>query len=68
MPEVADTIAALVESGIDPQVVGDWTVDCIAAGRSHVFTDPAMRSLLDLRHQMILADYDACASDPRFAT
>lgn len=67
VPAVADTIAALVEGGIDPQLVGDWTVDCIAAGRSHVFTDPAMRSLLDLRHQMILADYDACASDPRFA-
>lgn len=67
VPAVAETIATLVEGGIDPQVVGDWTADCIAAGRAHVFTDPNMRSLLDLRHQAIQADYDACARDPRFA-
>ncbi len=67
VPAVTETINALVESGIDPQVVGDWTADCIAAGRSHIFTDPDMRSLLDLRHQMIQADYDACVTDPRFA-
>lgn len=67
VPAVAETIGALVEGGIDPQVVGDWTADCIAAGRGYIFTDPHMRSLLDLRHQMIQADYDACARDPRFA-
>lgn len=67
VPAVADTIAALVAGGIDPQVVGDWTADCIAAGRNHIFTDPGMLGLLDLRHQAIQADYGACARDPRFA-
>ncbi len=67
VPAVVDTINALVENGIDPQLVGDWTADCIAAGRNHIFTDPDMQSLLDLRHQLVQADYTACARDPRFA-
>lgn len=60
------TIAAAVESGIDPDVIGDWAVDCIRARRFYIFTHPEMAPAIDARIDMIKADYAACAADFRF--
>ncbi|MEX3011275.1 SDR family NAD(P)-dependent oxidoreductase [Hoeflea sp. TYP-13] len=58
--------AAAVESGIDPDIVGDWVVDCIRAERFYIFTHPEMLPAIDARADMIKADYAACAADFRF--
>ncbi len=38
-------VAAEVESGIDPDVVGDWVVECIRARRFYICTHPEMAPL-----------------------
>lgn len=57
----------VVEGGIEPALVGDWTVDCIEAGRFYIFTHPSMEAYIDARHDQIRSDYAACASDARLA-
>lgn len=57
----------VVESGIAPDLVGEWTVDSVEAGRFYIFTHPSMMAYIDARHEQIRADYDACAADVRLA-
>lgn len=57
----------VVESGIAPELVGDWTADCIEAGRFYIFTHPSMEQYIGMRHEQIRADYADCAADPRLA-
>ena len=64
-PVHAEAVAA-VESGIDPDIVGDWVADCIEARRFYIFTHPEMAPAIDARADMIKADYAACAADFRF--
>ena len=39
----------VVESGIEPALVGDWTADCIEAGRFYIFTHPSMEAYINMR-------------------
>jgi NAD(P)-dependent dehydrogenase (short-subunit alcohol dehydrogenase family) len=57
----------IVQSGIAPDLVGEWTVDSVEADRFYIFTHPSMAAYIDARHQQIKADYAACAADPRLA-
>lgn len=57
----------VVESGIAPELVGDWTVECVEAGRFYIFTHPSMEQYIGMRHEQIRADYAACAADERLA-
>ncbi len=57
---------AAVESGIDPEIVSEWVVDCMAARRFYIFTHPEMASIIDARAGLMQADYQACLDDPRF--
>ncbi len=57
----------VVESGIAPQLVGDWTVECVEAGRFYIFTHPSMEQYIGMRHEQIRTDYAACAADERLA-
>ena len=66
----ADSFSAMkqvVEGGIEPELVGDWTTDCIEAGRFYIFTHPSMEAYINARHDQIRSDYAACASDARLA-
>lgn len=61
-------VSAAVQSGLDPCLVAEWTVDCIQANRQYIFTHPEMAEFIQARYQAIAADYAACAADPRFST
>lgn len=57
----------VVENGIAPELVGEWTADCVEADRFYIFTHPSMLQYIDDRHSEIRADYAACAADERLA-
>ena len=56
-----------VASGIDADVVADWTYDCMMARRLYIFTHPHFHTFVDQRKALIDADVAAAAADPRFA-
>lgn len=55
----------VVEGGLPTTLVGDWTADCVEADRFYIFTHPEMQQYIDQRHELIKADYAACAADIR---
>ncbi|MEM9670389.1 MAG: SDR family NAD(P)-dependent oxidoreductase [Pseudomonadota bacterium] len=57
---------AVLRSGLSPEFVGEWTVDCILANRLHIFTHPEFRSGIEQRMKDVMADYQACTDDPQF--
>lgn len=57
----------VVESGIAPELVGEWTVESVEAERFYIFTHPSMMAYIDARHDQIRTDYAACAADERLA-
>lgn len=59
-------MAAVLNSGLSPELVGEWALDCILADRMHIFTHPEFAIGIDQRMKEVLADYKACAEDPRF--
>lgn len=61
------SMKAVVESGLPPNLVGEWTVDCMEEGRFYIFTHPEMEQYIDQRYAHIKADYAACTADPRFS-
>ena len=56
-----------VASGINADVVADWTFDCMMARRLYIFTHPHFHTFVDQRKALIDADAAAAAADPRFA-
>lgn len=58
-------IAELIENGLEPERLGEWVADSIAANRQYIFTHPDMRPALEMRYHALQADYDAC--DEHFA-
>ncbi|MEP2103812.1 MAG: SDR family NAD(P)-dependent oxidoreductase [Parasphingorhabdus sp.] len=62
-----DTFKTLVESGLDPAVVADWTADSIEANRFHIFTHPELMTAVEDRMNDLLSDYAASAANDRFA-
>lgn len=59
-------MAAVIDSGLDPADVAEWTARCVEADRLYIFTHPEFAAGIDYRHAMIKADYDACAEFPAF--
>jgi NAD(P)-dependent dehydrogenase (short-subunit alcohol dehydrogenase family) len=59
---VADNISADdLKKGLDPDVVGRLVLEAIQANRLFIFTDPRFRSMLERRHEKVLADFDWAA-------
>ena len=58
---------AVIASGLDPDVVGEWTAQCMADERFYIFTHPDFATFIKQRHAQVIADYDACAAYPAFA-
>ena len=54
----------VIENGLSPNTVGEWTADCIEANRGYIFTHEEMAPALDMRYQMVKADYDAAIANP----
>ncbi|MGB2073629.1 MAG: SDR family NAD(P)-dependent oxidoreductase [Henriciella sp.] len=55
-----ETMSKVIDSGLDPKLVAEWTADSIAANRLYIFTHPEMRVAIDGRRDLIQADYEAC--------
>lgn len=60
-------MAAVIDSGLDPADVAEWTAQCVEANRLYIFTHPEFSGGIDQRYAMIKADYDACSNFPAFA-
>ncbi|MFU8817014.1 MAG: SDR family NAD(P)-dependent oxidoreductase [Pseudomonadales bacterium] len=59
---VADSISAdELKQGLDPDVVGRLVLEAIQANRLFIFTDPRFRSMVERRHEKLLADFDWAA-------
>jgi len=59
-------MSAVINGGLDPADVGEWSALCVEANRLHIFTHPAFGAFIDARHAAVMADYDACADFPAF--
>ncbi|MEO9968804.1 MAG: SDR family NAD(P)-dependent oxidoreductase [Hyphomonadaceae bacterium] len=59
-------IQSVIESGLDPSTVAEWTADCIEADRFYVFTHGSMKAFIEGRHAMVQADFDASMTNPAF--
>lgn len=62
---IAD-IAAVIESGIAPDDLAQWVLECMRDKRFYIFSHPSMTQHLDARAALIKADYEAIVSDGRF--
>ena len=56
-------VKALVENGMEPDVLAELVLKSIAAKRFYIFNDPEARAAIDIRRDLILKDYDACLKD-----
>jgi NAD(P)-dependent dehydrogenase (short-subunit alcohol dehydrogenase family) len=59
-------MSAVIDSGLDADIVGEWTAQCIADDRFYIFTHPDYKDFVDKRHARITNDYNACAANPAF--
>lgn len=59
-------MAAVIDGGLDPVDVAEWTARCVEADRLYIFTHPEFSGATDHRYAMIKTDYDACADFPAF--
>lgn len=57
---------AVIDGGLDPADVAEWTARCVEEDRLYIFTHPEFAAGIDYRHMMIKADYDACSEFPAF--
>lgn len=62
----AQAVKGYVLDGIDPALVGEWTVECMEANRLYIFTHPEVQSPMQDRFAHMMEDYQACIDDPRF--
>jgi NAD(P)-dependent dehydrogenase (short-subunit alcohol dehydrogenase family) len=56
--------ASVVDSGLDPEVVGKLVVSAVEEDRLYIFTSPELRGMIDIRHKMITSDLDWAAEHP----
>ena len=59
-------MSEVIDKGLPPETVGEWVADCVEANRMHIFTHEDMAPAVDMRYQMIKADYDAAIASPLF--
>ncbi|WP_430416075.1 SDR family NAD(P)-dependent oxidoreductase [Parasphingorhabdus sp.] len=60
------TMSDVINSGLDPADVAEWTAQCVEADRLYIFTHPEFSGAIGQRFAMIKADYDACSDFPAF--
>jgi len=53
----------LVDGGMSPDRLADLCLKALSAKRAMIFNDPEARAAIEMRAQMLLADYDACLDD-----
>jgi len=59
---VADNVAADdLKKGLDPDIVGRLVLEAILANRLYIFTDPRFRTMIERRHEKMLADFEWAA-------
>ncbi|MEO1041644.1 MAG: SDR family NAD(P)-dependent oxidoreductase [Pseudomonadota bacterium] len=58
---------AVINSGLSPDLVAEWAVECMMANRLYIFTHPEFIGGIKHRMAHLLDDYQACADDSRFA-
>ncbi|MEM7664183.1 MAG: SDR family NAD(P)-dependent oxidoreductase [Pseudomonadota bacterium] len=61
-PDVLDS-AKLMSRGISASQVAELTLNSILLNRSHIFTSPDARFLIDHRHKVLTTNYDACLAE-----
>lgn len=59
-------MAAVIDGGLDADLVGGWVADCVEADRLYIFTHPDFAKFVEMKYAAIKADYDAAATDGRF--
>lgn len=59
-------IASVIDNGLDPADVAEWTADCIEANRFYVFTHGSMKPLIAARHDRVQEDFEASLANPAF--
>ncbi len=64
-PENA-VMAEFINNGLQPDIVGEWTADCIEADRTYIFTHADMAPGIDARYAIVKADYEAAIQNPAF--
>ena len=57
----------LVDSGIDPERVGQRVLESVLAKEMYIFTHPDMRSAVQMRFARIMAGFDAADASPALA-
>lgn len=57
---------AVINGGLDPDQVADWTIECVESDRLYVFTHESMKIGIDMKYAQIQADYEAIIADGRF--
>jgi NAD(P)-dependent dehydrogenase (short-subunit alcohol dehydrogenase family) len=60
-------MSAIIGSGLNADIVADWTLQCIEDNRLYIFTHPEFAGFIEQRHERVMADYAACAANPVFA-
>ncbi|MEL7547311.1 MAG: SDR family NAD(P)-dependent oxidoreductase [Pseudomonadota bacterium] len=56
---------AILNSGLSPDLVGEYTLDCMLEERTNIFTHPDFLAGLEARWASLRADYEAAGKDPR---
>lgn len=57
----------VIASGLEPDEVAAWTLDCVEQNRFYVFTHADLHAFTEARNDRIKKDYEACIGHPSFA-
>jgi short-subunit dehydrogenase len=55
-----------IESGLDPNLVAEWTIECMLANRFYIFTHPKMREMMAQRFRLLDTEFSTVGQDKRF--
>ena len=55
-----------IESGLDPNLVAEWTIECMLANRFYIFTHPKMREMMAQRFLLLDTEFSTVGQDKRF--
>lgn len=56
-------LAEMLDRSLSPDRVADLTLNSILENRSHIFSAPEMRELIDRRRNILIKNYDSCLVD-----
>ena len=67
-PERTQAVRASIQSGIDPDIVGQRVLEGVTAGDLYIFTDPRFEAIVEMRFAAIRAGFAAAAASPALAS